>query len=151
MINDILHLRSIDFSSLKLPRVNYVKQFGICENRVDQATACTIHYGLNTGMVICYLKREYVGESRDADTIIATVSPYISNVDRTHIKCIINQGCPSYINFEEEYKNKHIIFLQYPEVTTKTMNKEEKSSHVLPFWYWLVHFSPYCQATPQGI
>jgi hypothetical protein len=31
------------------------------------------------------------------------------------------------------------------------MNKEEKNSHVLAFKHWLVHFSPYCQATPQGI
>ena len=31
------------------------------------------------------------------------------------------------------------------------MSKEEKNSHVLPFKYWIVHFSPYCRATPQGI
>ena len=31
------------------------------------------------------------------------------------------------------------------------MNKEEKNSHVLPFKHWVVHFSPYCCATPQGI
>ena len=31
------------------------------------------------------------------------------------------------------------------------MNKEEKNSHVLAFREWLVHFSPYCRATPQGI
>jgi hypothetical protein len=31
------------------------------------------------------------------------------------------------------------------------MNKEEKFRHVLPFKHWMVHFSPYCHATPQGI
>ncbi len=31
------------------------------------------------------------------------------------------------------------------------MNKEEKNSHVLPFKLWVVYFSPYCHATPQGI
>jgi hypothetical protein len=31
------------------------------------------------------------------------------------------------------------------------MNKEEKNSHVLAFRRWLVYFSPYCRATPQGI
>jgi hypothetical protein len=31
------------------------------------------------------------------------------------------------------------------------MNKEEKNSHVIAFWKWLVHFLPYCRATPQGI
>ncbi len=47
MINDVLCLRSMDFSSLKLPRLNYAKQTRICENRVDEATACTIHSGLS--------------------------------------------------------------------------------------------------------
>ena len=31
------------------------------------------------------------------------------------------------------------------------MNKEEKSSHILPFKVWIVYFSPHCRATPQGI
>ena len=36
-------------------------------------------------------------------------------------------------------------------MTAKAMNKEEKNSHVLPFKSWVVYFSPYCRATPQGI
>jgi hypothetical protein len=31
------------------------------------------------------------------------------------------------------------------------MKKEEKNSHILPFKAWVVYFSPYCCATPQGI
>jgi hypothetical protein len=46
--------------------------------------------------------------------------------------------------------NQH-TFLQHPEVTAKAMNKEERNSHVLPFKEWLVYFSPYCRAMPQGI
>jgi hypothetical protein len=48
-------------------------------------------------------------------------------------------------------KGNQQTFVQYPEVTAKAMNKEEINSHVLPFRQWLVHFSPYCHATPQGI
>ncbi len=48
-------------------------------------------------------------------------------------------------------KGNQQTFLQFPEVTAKAMNKEEKISHVLAFWEWLVHFSPYCRATPQGV
>jgi hypothetical protein len=110
-------------------------------------------------MVAQYLKEEYVGESRDANAIIKEVSPYISHIDCQHIKRIINQECPSHIDFEEDYKNKHMVlrkgnqqtFLQHQEVTAKAMNKEEKNSHVLPFRQWLVHFSPYCHAMPQEI
>jgi len=110
-------------------------------------------------MVIRYLKGEYVGESRDADKILSAVSPYINEDDCNHIRRIIDQGCPSYLDFEEDYDNKHLVlrkgnqqtFLKYPEVTAKAMNKEEKNSHVLSFRHWIVHFLPYCRATPQGI
>ncbi len=159
MINDVQRLRFVDFTSPKLPRLDYAEQTGISSERVDQATACAIHYGLNPGMVIRVLMGEYVGETRDSAAILAKVSPYINKEDRKHIKRIINQGCPSHLHFEEEYENKHLAlwkgnqhtFLLHPEVTTKAMNKKEKISHVLPFKRWLVYFSPWCCVTPQGI
>ena len=159
MVDDVLRLRDIDFSKVKLPRYDYADQTEISQERVDLMTACAIHYGLNTGMVVRFLKGEYVGESRNADEILEKVSPYIDEIDCQHIKQTINQGCPSHIDFEEDYDNKHMVlrkgnqqtFLQFPEVTAKAMNKEEKFSHVIAYRKWLVHFSPYCRATPQGI
>jgi hypothetical protein len=79
--------------------------------------------------------------------------------DCDHIEHIINQGCPSYLDFEEERDNKYLVlckgnqhtFDQHPKVTAKTMNNEEKNSHILPYKLWVVYFSPHCQATPQGI
>jgi len=81
----------------------------------------------------------------------SSVSPYITKKDCDHIKRIINQGCLSYLDFEEERENKHLAlckgnqhtFHQHPEVTAKTMNKEEKNCHVLPFKLWVVYFSPH--------
>ena len=98
-------------------------------------------------------------ESRDAERILAAVFPYISIKDCQHIIRIIYQGCPSWLDFEEEYENKHAFlqrgnqqtFLEHPEVSAKAMNKEEKNSHVLPFKSWDVYFSSYCRTTPQGI
>ncbi len=152
MINDVLLLRSINFSMLKLPRLDHAKQTEISLNRVDLVTACTIYYGLNTSMVIRYIKGKYVRESRNANAILEKVSLYICKVNCKHIVRIINQGCPSHIDFEESFENKHMVlwkgnrqtFLQFLEVTAKAMNKEEKNSHILPFRQWLVHFSPYC-------
>ena len=95
MIDDVLQLQSVDFSSLKQPRLNYADQAVISQEQDDLATACAIHYVLHTGMVIRYLKGEYVGESRDEERILEAVSPYISVKDCQHIKRIINQGCPS--------------------------------------------------------
>ncbi len=151
MVDDVLWLRGIDFSDVKLPRYDYADQTKISQERVDLSTACAIHYGLNTGMVVRYLKGEYVGESRNSKRILDEVSPYIDEVDCEHIKRIIDHGCPSYLDFEEEYENKHMVlrkgnqqtFLQFPEVTAKAMNKEEKNSHVLALREWVVYFSPY--------
>jgi hypothetical protein len=159
MIKDVLRLRSKNFPELKKPRFNYAAQLSISPEQVDLATACCIHYGLHPGMLVCYIKGEYAGESRDAEPILREVSPHISCEDATHIKHILTQGCPSYIDFKEESKNKLAViqkgnqhtFLQYPEVTAKAMNKEEKNSHVLPLRYWTVHFSPWLQVIPQGI
>jgi hypothetical protein len=58
MVDDVLRLRGIDFSKVKLPRYDYANQTKISQERVDLATACAIYYGLNTGMVIRYLKGE---------------------------------------------------------------------------------------------
>ncbi len=86
MVNDVLRLRQIEFSKAKLPRYDYADQTKISPERVNLATACAIYYGLNTRMVIRYLKGEYVGESRDANEILKKVSLYISEVDCEHIK-----------------------------------------------------------------
>jgi hypothetical protein len=48
-------------------------------------------------------------------------------------------------------KGNQQTFDAHPEVVTKTMNKEEKNSHVLPFRRWVIYFSPFLHCTPQGI
>jgi hypothetical protein len=63
MIEDVQRLQFVDFLPLKMPRLDYTEQTSISSEKVDLATACTIHYRLNVGMVIRYLKGKYVGES----------------------------------------------------------------------------------------
>jgi hypothetical protein len=63
MIDNVQQLQFVDFLSLKMPRLNYAEQTLISSKRVNFATACAIHYELNVGMVICYLKGKYIGES----------------------------------------------------------------------------------------
>jgi hypothetical protein len=48
-------------------------------------------------------------------------------------------------------KGNQQTFEAHPEVVAKTMNKEEKNSHVLPFRQWVVYFSPFLCCTPQGM
>jgi hypothetical protein len=69
------------------------------------------------------------------------------------------QGCPLQINFEETLDMKATIiekgnqttFKTYPEIVTKTMNKEDRHSHVLLVKLWVLHFSMWCQAMAQGM
>ncbi len=158
MVNDVLPLRSHDFSELKKPRLDYAAQLSISPMLVNLAMTCFIHYGLHPGMLIRYLNGEYTGKSRDAEPICWEVSPHISNEDAAHIKWILTQGCPSNLVLEEtpKYKlsviqkgNQH-TFLQHPEVTAKAIDKEGKNSHVLPIRYWTVYFSLWLRVTPQG-
>ncbi len=144
---------------IKKPRFDYAKQLSISPERVDLISASCIHYRLHPGMLICYLNGEYVGKSRDAGQILQEVSPYISSEDTAHIKWVIKQGCPSYLNFKEEPENKLAViwkrnqhtFLKHPEIARKAMNKEERNSHVVPLLPWIVHFLPYMRATPRGM
>jgi len=74
MATDVRKLSTLDFSSLREPRIGYADQLEIQMSRVDMATAGIIHYSLHPGMLIRYVKGEY-GESRDASQIINDVSP----------------------------------------------------------------------------
>ena len=79
-----------------------------------------------------------MGESRRVPKILQAVSPHISKEDANHIHQILTQGCPSrlVLSKSNEMKFKMITqgnqqtFHMYPEVVTKTMNKEEKNSHL---------------------
>jgi hypothetical protein len=48
-------------------------------------------------------------------------------------------------------KGNQATFKMYPEIVTKTMNKEDRHSHLLPIKLWVLHFSPWCRHTAQDI
>ncbi len=159
MVHDVMKLKGMDLSKLREPRIGYAMQQEIQQSRVDLATAAMIHYFLHPGMLIRYIKGKYVGENRDVFQVLNDVLPFIDEVDVNHIKQILMQGCPLQINFEETSDTKATIiekgnqatFKTYPEIVTKTMNKEDRHSHVLPVKLWVLHFSPWCQAMAQGM
>ena len=157
--HDIQTLRNLDFSPLLQPCIDYANQQAIQQHRVDMATAAMIHYGLHPGMLIRYLKGEYVGEARDVTAILTQVSPHITKDDSNHIRRILTQGCPSKLILSEPNKMKMSIitkgnqqmFKMFPEQVTKTMNKEERNSHLIPVKLWVLLCSPYARSTSQGM
>jgi len=95
MIGDIAKLKTLDFCALREPRFGYVEQTEIQSSRVDMATACAIKYSLHSGMIIRFIKGEYVGESRNVPQILKDISSHVNETDATHIERILTQGCPS--------------------------------------------------------
>jgi hypothetical protein len=159
MTTNVCRLRNLDFSKLREKRIGYADQEEIQPSRVNMATAAIIHYSLHPRILIQYVKGEYVGESRDVSQVVNNVLPYIDQQNVKHISWILTNGCPSYINFEEVSdmksfiieKGNHATFKMYPETVTKTMNKEDKHSHLLPLKFQVLHFLPWCCHTAQGM
>jgi hypothetical protein len=76
---------------------------------------------------------------------LQAVSPHISKDDANHMHRILTQGCPSKLVLIESSEMKFNMITQgnqqtlhiYPEVVTKTMNKDEKNSHLIPVKLWV--------------
>jgi hypothetical protein len=159
MVRDFVKLRTLDFSELREPRIGYTEQTEIQLSRVDMATACTIHYSLHPVMFIRYLRGKYIGKNRNVPQILRDVLSRVDDTDAAHIERILTQGCPSRLSFEETSEMKPYIiekgnqatFKMYPEIVTKMMNKEDRHSHLLLVKLWVLHFSPWCRHTAQGI
>ncbi len=123
------------------------------------ATACAVHYSLHPGMVIRYIKGKYIGKNRNVLQILNDISSHVDETDTAHIERILTQGCPSKLSFEETSdmkasiirKGNQAMFRMHPEIVTTTMNKEDRHSHVLPVKLWVLHVSPWCRHTAQGM
>ena len=159
MVRDVTRLKNADFSCLQKPRLNYAEQESISATRVDLATAGMIHYSLHPGMLVRFMNGEYTGEHRDVEQVMRTITPHIDKDDARHARRILTQGCPSMLVLNESNEMKKRIirkgnqqtFAMYPELVTATMNKEERHSHLIALKTWVLHFSPYCRSTAQGI
>ena len=95
MIGDIAELKTLDFCALRELRFGYAEQTEIQSSRMNMAAACAINYSLHPGMIIRYIKGEYVGESRIVPQILKDISSHVKEIDAIHIERILTQGCPS--------------------------------------------------------
>ena len=79
---------------------------------------------------------------------MAEIGPHINPSDFDHIKRVLTQGCSSHFVYQESQMNKMMLLrrgnqkfvLDYPDIVQKTMNKEERYSHVAPFPSWVALF-----------
>jgi hypothetical protein len=75
------------------------------------------------------------------------------------MKRILLDGCPAQLNFDEPLSNKIEMikrgnsksFNNNTNLVLKTMNKEDRYSHLIPLDEIMCRFSPYCCHTTQAM
>jgi len=151
--------QSLDFSTLREPRWNYEDQTEVDPHRIEMASAAMFHFGLHPGKFVRWMGGEYIGASRDVLRVIEAVKDLISDDDLFHLRQILLQGCPHKLQFEESFASKQVImmrgnqknFVDHPDIVRKTLNKEDRYSHLIPIDRILCLLSPYLRHTSQGI
>ena len=158
-IPKVLRWLTVDFSSLREPRYDYENQTIIDPHRVLMANGAMAHFGLDPGRFVRWLAGEYIGYHRNVRSTLAAVRNKISTDDYYHMERILLQGCPAELAFDEPLDNKLEMiqrgnsksFNENPDLVLKTMNKEDRYSHLLPLDETICRFSPYCRHTTQTI
>ena len=159
MIPSTIRWLQLDFSPLREPRFDYESQAKISPRRVEMASAAMIHFGLDPDKLVRWLGGEYTGERRDMHQTLTAVRDHVSMDDFNHMKRILLDGSPFELTFDKPLTNKSLMiqrgnsksFNENPELVAKTMNKEDRYSHVLPLDELLCTFSPYCRHTTQTL
>ena len=149
----------LDFTSLREPRYFYEDQECIDLHRVEMASAAMIHFGLDPGKFVRWLSGEYTGQYRDVHRTLSAIHEHVGAQDYQHIKRILLDGCPAQFTFLESSSNKlefisrgnSKTFKSSQALVRKTMNKEDRYSHLVPMDPILCKLSPYLRHTTQSI
>ncbi len=150
MIHKLQRWLQIDFSMLCERRLNYKSQMKIDHHQVCMANAAMAHFGLDPGRIVQWMGGEYTGQHRDTHSTLAAVRGHVSPDDYAHMKRILLDGCPAQLNFEEPLSNKIKMikcgnsnsFNNNTALVLKTMNKEDRYSHLIPLDEIMCRFSP---------
>ena len=159
IITNVPKLMKVDFSELFLPRLDYAEQTKISPHRVELMNAMAVHYDLNFGLVMRAMGGETTASWRNVKEVLNSCRAHVSEQDLEDIERILTKGCPAEFNWEEPAENKEAFIRRgnNPTVTAhcphvlKTLNKEERNSHVMCFSRWLCRASPYARVNGQTL
>ena len=159
LVTTVPALAKVDFSSLRDDRLDYSTQKEISPERVAKLMACAIHFTFDFGLVVRYINDEHTAKHRDPDKVKQDIGDYIDPADMAHITRILTKGCPAQLQFAlpREQKMRMIrhgnqkSILNNQEEIRKTMNKEEKHCHIVPFFPFVCRFANMAQCVPQGM
>ena len=90
---------------------------------------------------------------------MGAVKDLVSESDPGHINRILILGCPAEFNWEEPAENKEFFNCRGNnpsvdkniKIVEKTLNKEERNNHVVPFPRFLAETSLVARCAPQTI
>jgi hypothetical protein len=150
-------LRSVNFRSLKDDRFNYEEQEEISTERVEEASACLLHYGGDPSMRTRFCNGEYTGARRDIDKILKDIRDHVDQKDYNDVERILREGCPDKFNRTVTHaeKMKYLKRGNCPSVIAnsekviKAMNKEDRYNHVIPVDQGFCRFSAFIHHVPQ--
>ena len=89
-----------------------------------------IHFGLDPGKLVRWLRGEYTGASQEVNCTLAAVKDHVSVDDFNHMKRILLDSSPFELTFDDPLTNKSVMieqgnsksFNKNPELVLKTMN-----------------------------
>jgi hypothetical protein len=159
IVPKVLHWLQVDFTPLQDPRLGYKQQDHINPYCVEMASVAMIHFGFDPGKFVRFLSGKYTGQHWDICCTLDTVQDHVTSEDYGHIKQILLDGCPAQLTFKEPLSNKLEFishgnsksFVENPQLVQKTMNKEDRYSHLVPMDLLLCKLSPYLCHTTQSI
>jgi hypothetical protein len=157
MIPKLQRWLQIDFSLLCEPQLNYESQMQIDPHQVCMANAAMAHFGLDPGRFIQWMGGKYTGQHQDGHSTLAAIRGHVLANNCAHMKRILLDGCSAQLNFEEPLSNKIKMIKRgkskslnnNTNLVLKTMNEEDRYSHLIPLDEIMGHFSPYCCHTTQ--
>ncbi len=154
----VLHWLRVDFTPLRDPRLGYEQQDHINPYRVEMASAAMIHFGLDPSKVVHFLLGEYTSQYCNVRCTLDAIRDHITSDDSSHINQILLDGCPAQLTFKEPSSNKLEFisrgnsksFVKNPWLVQKTMNKEDRHSHLVLMDPLLCKLSPYLCHTEKN-
>ena len=81
LVQGVQDARGVDFLSLQDPRLGWAEQTSTSAEHIMLLTACLIHYGLDTGLMLRYIGGTTMGEYTDPERALREVKGLISDDD----------------------------------------------------------------------
>ena len=159
MFKSVRKLRGVDFSSLTKPRLDYASQKEIAHSRVILLSACAVHFDLDFGLMVRFLRNEYTSPHRDEKKLEEDVSAHVSDADMKQMIRVLTKGCPHDLDYELPHEEKRKMIKRgnassvtdHIDIVKATLNKEERNSHVVPLFTWLCHASLWANINAQAM